>query len=278
MEPSYFVKRLGAGRDEATLIFLHATGLNASAYVPLLRSLDFEGQVLAPSHRGHGATTYPIDPGAHRSFQVFADDLVAALADQVRGPLILAGHSLGAVVALLAAKTLRPERVLMIEPVVLTHWAYVLARSPLRRWTVAKSPIARKAAGRRAAFQSKEEALSSYVEKRFFSTWQSDALAGYVDEGFRDTEEGVTLSCPPAWEAAVFAGQTHGFWPHLRKVVRQGTDVRVLAADRGSTFPKELRPRAMSMGTTLEEMAGSHMLPLEKTEAVSAWMKRNLAA
>jgi pimeloyl-ACP methyl ester carboxylesterase len=272
-EAELATSRFGLGVEERTLLFLHATGLNASAYRPLLEGLEHPGTVLAPSLRGHGATRLPADPAALRDWWPLAEDVRAGFSSAAR-PLVMAGHSAGAVTALLAAKSLKPARLLMIEPVVLPRLFVHLARSPLRRVTTDRIGIAKAAARRRPGFASREEASGSYRGKRFFAGWDERALAGYLDEGLApDDEGGVRLTCDPAFEAAMFRAQAHGFWPHLREVVRSGTEVFILASSRHSVMKDRARTRARRYGAEVTIMEGGHMLPVEKPVEVADWMR-----
>jgi len=275
---SLFFRSFGEPGPDGTLVFVHATGLNASAYTPLLRDLPFKGTRLAFSMRGHGATDLDADPRALRSWQTFADDLVAELATlELQGPLVLAGHSAGAVTALLTARAVEAHRVLMMDPVVLPTALAYLARTPLKRFTLDRIPIARQAAARRNQFESRQEAEKGYRNKSFFKNWDPEALAGYLDEGLRAAADGsVRLSCDPAYEAACFSAQGAGFWPHLKAVVGKGTQVHMMAAEKASTFPVFTHGRARKLGAEVDMLSGNHMLPVECPDKVAAWMLRAL--
>ncbi|GGY41417.1 alpha/beta fold hydrolase [Parvularcula lutaonensis] len=272
-----FTQIFGEKGPDGTLVFLHATGLNGSAYRPLVEALEFDGQVIVPTLRGHGRTTLPADALGLTTWDVFADDITRFVgARRDGGPLVLAGHSAGAVTALLAARNIAPDLLLMIEPVVVPTVVARLARTPLRHFTTRQLPIARRAAARRTDFASREAALAAYRAKPFFASWHEDALRGYVGEGFHDTKDGVTLACRPDWESAMFGAQGHGFWPHLKHVCDRKVPVSILAAEKATTFPLAQRARAGKLGARLTEEKGSHMLPLEDPQGVAAWMRANL--
>lgn len=276
--PPLFSRRFGAPGPDGTLVFLHATGLNASAYEPLLRSVGFDGEIVAFSLRGHGNTRLPIDPEGLRDWHPFADDVAASLdVLRPRRPLVLGGHSGGAVTALLTARQRRIDALLMIEPVVIPRLAVMLARSPLRRFTLGRSSLARNAARRRANFASREEVEESYRSKRFFEGWNEDAFQGYLREGVDlASEGGVVLACKPDWESACFAAQGHGFWPHLRVLRNKGLPAAILAAETGSTMAERYHARARQLGVPVTVMDGGHMLPVEDPERVAGWMRRTI--
>lgn len=275
-----FFRALGSKGRDGTLVFLNATGLNASAYLPLLEQLSFDGLILAGSLRGHGATDLPANPKELQSWELFAEDVATELEKRgVDGPLTLAGHSAGSVTALLTAKRLSTQQVIMIEPVVLPAFAVWLANTPLKAWTIDQNPLARRAAARRSHFPSREEAAAAYRRKGFFKSWDEEAFAGYIEEGFREAGEagGVVLSCDPAWEAACFGAQASGFWPHLDTVISRGTQVDILGAEVASTFTTTDRQRARDKGASVLDMDGSHMLPVEEPARVASWMSDRLS-
>ncbi|MEM7739289.1 MAG: alpha/beta hydrolase [Pseudomonadota bacterium] len=270
--------RFGAEKADRTLIFTHATGLNASAYEPLLKALDFDGRILAPSLRGHGGTTLPANPRSIRSFWTFAQDLLADIEHfGDLGALTLAGHSAGSVTSLLVARKRRPQALVMIEPIALPRIFAFAARTPLKRFTVDRAPIAVNAARRRAHFASREEARANYLSKTFFMTWDERALDGYLEEGLIDDPSGgVRLSCEPAWESAVFGAQAAGFWPHIHHVRRKGLTVHTAVASRHSTFPAFARPGFQATGAKLTVVEGGHMWPVEQISEASSWLSARI--
>lgn len=188
------LETLGLPGPDGTLVFVHATGLNGLSYIPMLRRVDHQGEILIPTLRGHGADRLEADPDRLISWELLASDLLETLSERkFETPLILAGHSAGAVTALMAARQLRPSKVLMIEPVVLPRLIVALCKTPLRKRVTRRIPIAKKAAARRADFPSKEEAKAYYQTKSFFRDWEEAALDGYLAEGLTKTEQGVTL-------------------------------------------------------------------------------------
>ena len=52
------------------LVFAHANGFCASAYIQLLEPLAATFEIIAPDLRGHGRTRLPADPAGHRDWTV----------------------------------------------------------------------------------------------------------------------------------------------------------------------------------------------------------------
>ena len=114
------------------LLFVHANGFNALTYRALLAPLSASLRIVAPDLRGHGATSLPAVPRGRRSWADLRDDLISLL-DLLGGPpLTLAGHSMGATSALLAAER-RPGRVanlVLLDPVIWPRLAQAVLRVP----------------------------------------------------------------------------------------------------------------------------------------------------
>jgi pimeloyl-ACP methyl ester carboxylesterase len=182
--------------------------------------------------------------------------------EQVRGipgPLGV-GHSMGGA-ALVMAELLAPgtfAALLLIEPILLPP--------PYVRTEAALALAVEK---RRRDFESRQAAWENYATKPPFSTWDPDALSGYVDCGFIDTADGVTLACPPEDEAEIYRSATlHGAWDRLGEV---NAPVLVIAGTASETHTTE-RVRALcdrfpSAGMEIVEGAG-HFLPMEMPDLV----------
>jgi pimeloyl-ACP methyl ester carboxylesterase len=244
-------------------IFLHATGFNASTYRQGLAPLGEHIRVLAVDQRGHGLTTLPTTP-TPRDWDGFADDLVEMMdALSLAQPVVLSGHSMGGTVSVLATPRLgdRVKGLVLFDP--------VMMRRPDQP-PFEPSPLVEGAARRRSRFDGKAQALESYTGRGAFKSWPAQALADYVEDGFRPDEEGgVTLTCTPAWESAIFAAQASEPWAALDRIA---APVSVLRAEHGSTcLEDEMRMRVAGRPErSLVTIPGSsHFLPMERPDLVA---------
>jgi 3-oxoadipate enol-lactonase len=94
------------------MVLLHALGERGSDWAPVTPALAGRYRVYVPDLRGHGATDWP---GTY-SFKLMRDDVIGLLDHLGLRQVILAGHSMGAVVAYLVTIA-RPDLVtrLIIE-------------------------------------------------------------------------------------------------------------------------------------------------------------------
>jgi pimeloyl-ACP methyl ester carboxylesterase len=269
-----------AGRP-LDLVFLHATGFNAQTYAPLLAPLSAQHRIVAVDQRGHGLTRLPANPERLVDWWPYARDLIQLLDRWVPDgapPVVLAGHSMGGIVALLAASE-RPRAVrglVLLDPVLMPTAMRLALFTPWGRARARRFGLAVGAAKRRPVFPSKEEALATYRTRKAFSTWQPGFLEGYVEGGFVDDPEGVRLGCPPAWESATFAAHRHGSWTALRRL---SMPVHLIAAGEGSTVVGGLdKVRRAVPSVVAETLPGTtHFFPMERPDHVRAVIAGMLA-
>lgn len=243
------------------VIFVHANGFNAMTYRSLLAPLSGSLRLWAPDLRGHGTTTLPANAQGRRGWLDHRDDLIALL-DRLDGPpVVLAGHSMGATSALLAAAE-RPERVaklVLLDPVIWTRWAVAAFHLPLLDRLASRIPLVQNALRRRATFDSREQALKAYAGRGAFKGWPEMMLADYLADGLIETDGGLTLACDPAWEASNYAAQSHDPWRALRRLDRP---VQILKGETGSTCSLSPNPRGLPHVTVQAVPGGTHFFPM----------------
>jgi pimeloyl-ACP methyl ester carboxylesterase len=258
----------GAGpSSRPRLHFAHATGMNAQVYARLLAPLADDFAVTASDARGHGFTGLSKDPAALTSWDEFAADLDALL-DVIDADArwILAGHSMGAAVSLLAA-ALRPDRVaglVLIDPALLPFDVAALVRGG----QAVPNPMADQAARRRGLFPSRADARAAYQGRGVFRSWAEDDLDAYLAGGMVDSAQGAELACAPVFESATFRAVSPNIEPALRGI---SCPFILLAGEHGSTVQaSELAAFAAHPAClSATRIAGTtHFLPLERPELV----------
>ena len=249
------------------VIFSHANGFNARTYRTILGPLADRLRILAVDQRGHGRSGLPsYERSAPASWDDVADDLLALIESLDAPPLVLAGHSMGGTISLLAAAE-APKRVkalALFDPVIMPR---DLGRDPA---AVSESPLVQGALRRRAMFPSRAAAVAAYTGRGAFKTWTDAMLADYVADGFRDRPDGeVELSCSPAWEASNFTSHAHDPWAALAHI---SAPIHVVRAEVGSTCRIEGHEAEFTASgkVTVETVPGtSHFLPMERPDLVA---------
>ncbi len=230
-------------------------------------------RIVAVDQRGHGRTRLPAEPGGRRDWYDLVDDLAAVIdALGVDRPIALAGHSMGGTVSCLAAARLGSavKALALFDPVIPERVPADDEPDPERLVAFAQGSLRR-----RSRFESREAAIEGYRGKGVFRTWPDAVLADFVEDGVRDADGGVALSCDPAWEASNYLAQRH---PAKKTLLETKIPTEVLRApDAESTCriraddPAVLANPRLSLrvieGTT-------HLLPVERPDLVEAALMR----
>lgn len=261
-----------AGRP-IDVIFLHANGFNAATYRSILAPLSLSMRILACDLRGHGASRLPTDPEPRRTWALFRDDLLALIEALDAPPVVLAGHSMGAVTALLAAERVPAlvRSLVLFDPVILSPLGTAYARMPWAAGSgwLKRLPVAVAAARRRAVFGSVREVFDSYRGRGAFRTWPETVLADYLSAGLVARPDGkVELACAPAWEAANFAAQANDPRKALVTIKRP---IALYRAASGSTCRIGSGAGLMRANPRLRIETvpdTSHFLPMERPDVV----------
>lgn len=246
-------------RGEPGLVFVHANGFCKEVWGPVIDAVGRPGHV-AIDQPAHGASSVPPRPFDWWDF----GRNVLAVIDAVGavGPVGV-GHSSGGA-ALVMAEVLRPgtfRRLVLIEP--------ILPPPPYRRSD--DHPLVRVAMRRRAAFVTRDAAYDAYAGRGPFARWDQQALAAYVDHGFRAGPAGWELRCSPADEAEVYATATvHAAWDRLPEIA---CPTVIVAGSESDSHPPAVVDALVARfqhatGWTVE--GGSHLVPMEDPAAMAA--------
>lgn len=260
--------RFGAESDPLGLIFCHANGFNAQSYRAVIEpALSGTGRsALALDLRGHGQTQLPTDVAGLSSWQIFADDIAAVFDQVVDHPVVLAGHSYGAVSGLLALPNIR-EKVsgyVGFDPVLVPWLFRQTSRTRAGRTYMKKRlPIARKAGQRKRQFESLDAAFQRYQGRGAFKGVPDEVLRDYLEGGLRASEGGAALACHPDWEQAIFVAQSHNVFRSISHLPDNTHFVFAGGKGRVSTEGQRRTLKRLQPGITVDlESERAHLFPL----------------
>lgn len=245
------------------VILIHGTGLLARLWEPLAQALAAKiGPVYAFDLRGHGLSD---KPARGYRWELFAEDIAAAV-DQLKlmHPIVI-GHSMGATVAMILA-AIRPElvgRLVAIEAVIRKLDALAASsKSP-------HIPTSEKALRRKSIWRSNDE-LSAYLRsKERYASWRPEVLDLFARFGVeRDGSGKITLLCRPEIEAQMYLErQFLDPWSYFPKIT---CPTLLIYSDQKRADvmaePEEVT-RAIA-GAQLVRQRGDHFLPYEDPQAL----------
>ena len=257
--------------SKLNFIFSHANGFNGRVYKPLLHKINNDYNIHTYDMRGHGDTTLKANPNNLKSWYSFRDDLMSVIKN-MQTPVVLSGHSMGATASLLVALK-RPDlvkKLILIEPVILPL-RYIVSYRFLQFIKLAHyvSPLARNASIRRNSWDTKEEAIKYFREKKLFSKTSDEIVENYVEYGLKK-ETQYKLKCDPLWESACFRLTSHEVWFDLKHI-----DIPVkIVLTPGSLVCNNISQSRIKKYIPHSDICfidqSTHMLPLEKINQVSA--------
>ena len=256
------------------LVFLHANGFDALAYRSVLEPLGVHA--MAVDLRGHGRTALPAEPRRLKSWTTFRDDVLELFEHHIPRPVMLAGHSLGAVTGMLAARRLGARitgYVGMDPPLPPPVWR-VMTFVPGHRALVRRAfPLARAAGKRRSVFPDRAAAWEHFHGRGAYRRFPDAVLRDFLEDGLLDSGEGVRLACAPAWESAIYTA-----WPRdaVRAVRHLPPFSRVVFAGINAPSTDGSRravARALGPDRVMRLDECGHLFPLERPEIATAILR-----
>lgn len=241
------------------LHFVHANSYPAGTYRVFFDHLRTHYDVQALPMHAHNPR-YPVRNGWH----ALTLELIDALTARYDQPVVLAGHSMGGVLSLMAAKA-RPDLVrcvVLLDAPIVAGWRALLLRVAKSINADKKFSPAQFSEKRRNRWANTEEAYRHYASKNMFAIWPPEVLRDYIEHGLQSHPEGVTLRFTRETETAVYRSLPH----HIGTMVRSSFPVPV--GFIGGKDSVECRKAGMAAtrrlaGRHFQLVPGGHLFPLE---------------
>ncbi len=258
----------GAGE---TLHFAHANAYPPGSYQQLIKPLTKKYRVIGIEQR-------PLWPKANpqylTSWEQLADDLILFFDQQKLTQIVGVGHSLGAVVSVIAAKK-RPDlfrRLILLEPVLFPQyfqWIFAVVPIWLRQRII---PVSRIANNRKYQWPDRETLFNSYRKKRIFRKLSDGILNDWIDYGTHKNAEGqLQLTFPKSWESRVYATVPYV----IKDILNLSVPVHILRGEKTDVISPAIWQRIQQHlpKDHLWELENStHLVPLEFPVEVGEWI------
>jgi pimeloyl-ACP methyl ester carboxylesterase len=228
--------------EGAAIVLVHATGLCARTWDPVVALLPNDTRVIAVDLRGHGRSDCPPLEERFR-WRQFGEDLACVLDALDLDDATVVGHSMGGHSATVAAIDApgRVSRLVLLDPTLAAPFPPGATPS-----LPASEQPSRK---RRNEWASPEAFYESLRGRPPFASWDEVALRAYTTHGLRPAGDettpgaGYVLACPPLFEASIYAGRDPaGLDDELPRVEAEVSIVR--GRPRTESDPPGLGPSA----------------------------------
>ena len=254
-----------------TIVFSHANGFPAGCYRVLFDIWEKAGwRVHALPRFGHDPA-FPVTS----NWRHLRDQLIRFIEDEVKpeGQVMLAGHSLGGILSLLAACK-RPDLtsgLLMLDSPIVSGWkAHSIQVMKMTRLMHKVSP-GKVSGQRRHEWPDREAVLTHFSAKHKFARWDPRVLQDYIDSGFEERDDGKThLAFRRDVETRIYDTLPH----HLDVLIKRHPP-QCLVGFVAGTQSEELRQAGAAASKALARrhftwMEGTHLYPFERPDDTAA--------
>ncbi len=287
------------------MLFLHANGFNGLTYHSLLGPLAEQRgvHIMALDLRGHGQSTgFENRPKTLRNFSLLADDVVQLLEQYIERPLLICGHSLGAVVGMLAARQIggKMSGYLGFDPVAVPAIIRFLPMLPGGTKLFINSFSWAKAAGRRRVeFDDLDDAFAYHNVRGTFKFLPDEVVRDYLTGGTVENNAaqragennavqlagennaaqavegkngaGIKLSCDPLWEQAIYGAQANDIFGAAKSLPQNSRIMFAGKRPASTRFTRAKMARILGKNSQGEDKVSfradySHFFPLTEQE------------
>jgi len=270
----------GLASNPVKLLLVHANGFNGYAYKTLLQPLGVHA--IALDLRGHGMSELPVPEGTLRSWSVFRDDVTEFIERYIDRPVVVAGHSFGAVSAILAMPQIKQKvsGYVGFDPV-LPPWLFrqipKLPGGP--QYMQKRIKIARNAGRRKFVFDSLETAFKRYKDRGAFRGFTDEALRNYLTGGLVQHEDGVQLACHPLWEQKIFTGQGNDTFKAAKHLPLENSHITFAGMHGAVSFRSGRKAMANIIGVenVIYDKSRAHMFPMHDPDYAMERLKTALS-
>lgn len=261
------------------IVFCHGNGYNGQTFRRVLEALNVPA--IALDLRGHGQSCLPLpERRTLSSFDPFARDIGQFLNDHIETPVLVAGHSMGAVSAILASEYASDKYAGYVgfDPVSLPMSARLMSSfAPMRAQMMKRFVLAKKAGNRRRVFDSVDAVVERYTGRGAFKATPPDMLRDYVVGGTRDVEGGVELTCDPKFEQAVYAAQSHNLYRAAQHLPKNSRAIFAGIFGPSNRATRAKLGRVIGPENIEFHKERTHFFPLEDPDFAVAKLKEGLA-
>ena len=265
----------------STIVFLHANGFPSGSYRQFLEALGRYADVIAPPALDTPPGIQPRMRWPHMTQQVVGEVRQAA---ERCGPVVLAGHSMGGYLSLMAAARLptHVRSIVLIDSPLVLGWRKSIFETLKLTGLSARGGPAPVAARRRDRWVSREQAHEYFSAKEFVRTWAPGVLEDFLAHGLAAGQDGaLSLRIAREAERDIYANlpahRTLAAFRSLR--AHGGIEIHMIAGTRSREM--EMTGRAINrrlFGSNWHELPTGHLVPMEQPLACAELVARCIGA
>ncbi len=253
-------------RGRPLLVFLHGNGFASGIYLPMLRRLFEQFDLLMLDIPGHGRSDN-ISPFVGWNGAAELVHSAARASGLLEGRAVYGvGHSLGGALTILSAYKHQADYqgLVLLDPIIFPPHMMLLMRAVrVLGLTRQFHPHIKATLRRRRDWDSRAQLLDYLKSKAVFKAWTAEALESFARYATRDKDDGITLACKPETEAAFFATLPRGLWKSIEGL---SCPVTLLMGQTSYPFAKRAAVIAENRNSNITQrvVKGSHCFMQEE--------------
>lgn len=261
-----------------TLVFSHANGFPAGTYGVLFDAWRRAGwRVLAHEKFGHDPAYKVTSNWPHLRDELL--DFIHREAGET--PVVLAGHSMGGYLSLLAASR-APQRVravVLLDAPIVAGWRSHGFRMLKATGLIHRGGPGKVSARRREHWPSREAVREHFQGKRAFALWDPRCLADYLRHGFEKAPGGgVQLAFRREVETRLYDTLPHHIESLLRRHPLRGPVAYVAGSRSAENRQLGIGLVRRLAGPRWRTIDGTHLFPMERPDETAQTVLDLLAA
>lgn len=247
--------------------FLHGTGFSAMTLAAMASQLPSDWSIWLTDVPGHGGSTQPTKrmPNWQKMAETVADAIYLQANVKENGPIIGVGHSMGAVLTLLAAVKYPDlfSQVILLDPVLFRTEMIVAQQLMRATGTWKHRAMVKSVSNRTAVWPNLATMQENIASKPFYKPWHPQVISDYCQYSSKNDGDNLALSCAPSWEASIFGSYPKGLWHAVRKI---NVPTNVLVANKTYFFIPNAVKRASKINSNIkwQEFGSHHCFPMEQ--------------
>ncbi len=186
-------------------LFLHGGCISPKAYTPFLKNLSNTLEVHAMYQRPFWGTE--INPNSIKGWDIFKNDTIQFLNQNMLKGSIGIGHSMGAIMILLI-EIQSPgtfKKIFLLDPVITSRFRSLIYTILYKLNLIDKfHPMIKITNKKKMFYNNKKELYESYRQKKIFSKVNDENLNYYIDSIIKETQQGINIRIPIKWENTIY--------------------------------------------------------------------------
>lgn len=258
------------------IYFLHGNGFSGLTYLPMLKALLLDFDLIITDLPGHGDSDIGMRFTPWNGSAKYSLDVLKYFSQQLpeTTPIYGLGHSYGGVITgLMAGKDEALfDKCMLLDPVIFSKRMLKAMKVADIFGVLGNMKLAKTARKRNQHWEDREQAFNSLKGRGGFKGWTDESLNAYVQYALTDSKEGVSLKCPAKIEAKIYSSYPKKLWSYFGQIK---VPCKILMANKSFPFIQDSVEKLVELPLFCSDsVEGGHCFMQEKPEYSAQLVKQ----